>query len=386
MGSYKPGAPGLSREEAERTIEVLNECMSEGLPLKSTGGGKPSARIAAANRLGIAPQTFSHRMVVISREYPDLQVNEESYRKATMFTVDELPDDGELSAEELIHQLAAKHRKRQAHEEAAKLRHVQVHMDGPVGIAMFGDPHIDDKGCAWGDLEHDVELVRDTPGFLAVDVGDNSNNWVGRLMRLYADQEVTPRQALVLIEWLMTALPWLVWEMGNHDAWNTEKGDPVEVMHRLMKLAGVFSDGGSTRIAMHFPAGCSATMHVRHDFPGQSQFNPAHAMVRQTLFDYRDNILVCGHRHQAGYIPIWHNDPEPRLCHGFRCGTYKDFDDYAKSKGFKDENWARAMGAVINPDLADDPVRYIHPCFSLEEAAEYLTWRREKWELGKTHA
>lgn len=386
MRVQKGGAKPISREEAERTIEVIHECMGEGLPFTSPGGGLPSARQEAAYRLGITPQSLCHRLSVIEREYPDLKIDAERARKDTPFTLEPLPHDGELSAEELIAQLAAKHRKRQVHEEAAKLRHVNVHLDGPVGIAMFGDPHIDDKGCAWGDLERDVALVRDTPGFLAVDVGDNSNNWVGRLMKLYADQEVTPRQALVLIEWLFTQLPWLILELGNHDGWNTEKGDPVELMHRLMKLSGIFSDGGSTRVELHLPTGCSAKMHVRHDFPGQSQFNPAHAMVRQTLFDYRDHILICGHRHQSGYIPIWHNDPEPRLCHGFRCGTYKDFDNFARTKGFKDENWARSMGAVINPDLAGDPVRYITRCFSIEEAAEYLTWRRQKWELGKTHA
>ena len=108
-------------------------------------------------------------------------------------------------------------------------------------------------------------------------------------------------------------------------------------------------------------------------------------MVRQTLFDHRDHILACGHRHTSGYIPIWHNDPA-RLCHGFRVGTYKDFDHYAKEKGFKESNWARSMAAVIDPDYADDPVRYIKPFFSLEEAAEYLTWRRAKWDAGKSAA
>jgi elongator complex protein 3 len=27
-------------------------------------------------------------------------------------------------------------------------------------------------------------------------------------------------------------------------------------------------------------------MHIRHDFPGGSQFNPAHALVRETLFGF----------------------------------------------------------------------------------------------------
>jgi hypothetical protein len=192
---------------------------------------------------------------------------------------------------------------------------------------------------------------------------EGQSHWVGRLMGLYANQEVTSRQALTLIEWVLTEIPWLVTVGGNHDTWNTQKGDVSEVIHRLQKLPGLYENVGA-RMRVVLPSGAEFTMNVRHDFPGGSQFNPAHALVRQTLFDHRDHILACGHRHTSGYIPIWHNDPA-RLCHGFRVGTYKDFDHYAKEKGFKESNWARSMAAVIDPDFADDPVRYIKPFFSL---------------------
>jgi hypothetical protein len=169
---------------------------------------------------------------------------------------------------------------------------------------------------------------------------------------------------------------------GN--SWNTQKGDVTAVMHKLLGRAGIHNDGG-TRMQLNLPSGCDVKVHVRHDFPGGSQFNPAHALVRETLFGYRDHIMACGHRHTAGYIPVWHNDPQ-RLCHGLRIGTYKDFDHYAAEKGFQHGNWARSMGTVIDPDYANDPVRYVRTFFSLEEMGEYLTWRREKWSLGKTHA
>lgn len=370
----------LAEAEALRTIEAVNECIADGFPLETPGGNKPSARVEAAKRMGIAPQTLRHRLDVCEREYG---LKPGGVARQT-FSVEPLPDGGKPSAEELIDRLAERHRKRKIRDDAAKLRKVKIHIGGPIGLAMFGDPHVDDDGCAWGDLKHDVELCRDTPGMLAVDVGDNSNNWVGRLQRLYAQQETTPEQALLLIEWLMTQMPWLLWEQGNHDDWNTEKGDPVEVMHRLLNRPGIHNVGG-TRLELHLPAGPSCRMHVRHDFPGHSQFNPAHAMVRQTLWDYRDHIMACGHRHHAGYIPVWHNDPEPRLCHGFRVGTYKDFDKFARDKGLKEENWARTMAAVIDPDHADNPRRFVKPFFDLDDAAEYLAWRRQKHELGFSH-
>lgn len=381
------GAPPLSRDEAVRTIEAVNECLEEGLPYEGVGGREASARTEAARRLGIAGQTIRHRIEVAEREYglrPDLSRFQAKAKARAVFSIEGLPHDGEPSAEELIAHLKDRHVKRKAHDEASKLRQVKVHMDGPIAVAFFGDPHVDDPGCAWGDLERDVQLCRDTPGMLAVDVGDNSNNWVGRLMRLYADQEVTAKQSLVLIEWLMCALPWLHWEDGNHDLWNTEKGDPTAVMHKLHKRVGLLGSGG-TRLQIHLPSGADFKMHVRHDFPGGSQFNPAHALVRETLFGHRDHIMACGHRHTTGYIPVWHNDPR-RLCHGFRLGTYKDFDKFAREKGFQEGNWARSMAAVVDPEFAHDPVRFIKPMFSLEEAAEYLTWRRGHWEQGRSAA
>lgn len=378
--------PLPSREDAERIIEVLEETMGEGFPYPGHAKSGTSAINESAARLGIPPMTLRSRLKRFKEVYNLAPSADAFQRRANqpIFEVDGLPHDGEPSAEELIAKLAEQHRVRKAHHHAAKLRNVRVLMDGPIAIAGFGDPHIDDPGCAWGDLERDVRICRDTPGIMAVNIGDSTNNWVGRLMRLYADQEVTSKQALKLIEWLMTALPWLLDKEGNHDLWNTEKGDPAEVIHRLMKLPGI-REMGSSRLRLALPSGAEVFMHVRHDFPGGSQFNPAHALVRETLFGFRDHILMCGHRHSTGYIPVFHNDPR-RLCHGFRLGTYKDFDHYAAEKGFQDTNWARSMGAVINPDHADDPTRYIKPFFNLEEMAEYLTWRRQKWELGKSAA
>lgn len=362
--------------------------MAEGLPLSSGGGGRPSAISEAAARLRITSQTLRHRLTQSGSLYglrPDpCHFRARPANDDDPFSFDELPHDGEPDAEDLIALLSARHAKRKAHDDASKLQQVQVHIPGPVGLAFFGDPHVDDPGCAWGDLERDVRTVRDTPGILAVDVGDDSNNWVGRLMKLYANQEITSKQSLKLIEWLMLALPWLLRIKGNHDEWNGEKGDVADYIHRLGRSVGGLESAGA-RLQLNLPAGASLRMHVRHDFPGGSQFNPAHALIRETLFGHRDHILACGHRHTSGYMPIWHNDPR-RLCHGFRCGTYKDFDKYAKDKGFQDGNWARAMGAVADPDYADDPVRFIKPFFALEEMAEYLTWRRAKWEQGKTAA
>ena len=381
----------FSREVYERILEAVHEALEEGYPVKHSGGG-PYAKTAigeAARKLDMSVSNMQ-RAIASARRLYGMVIDESRFiprpppppKTEPMFRIEGLPDDGECNAEELIGHLKTRHQQRKIHNHAAKLRQVHLTIPGPIGLAFIGDPHIDDPGCAWGDLERDIRICRETQGILAVNVGDVTNNWVGRLERLYADQEVTTKQARKLSEWFMGSCHWLLHIKGNHDEWNTSKGDIADYIHRILGSLSVV-EGSGARMQVHSPNGSSFKMHVRHDFPGGSQFNPAHAMVRETLFGHRDHILACGHRHTTGYIPVWHQDPV-RLCHGFRCGAYKDFDHYAKEKGFQDSNWSRALGATIDPDLAHDPVRYIKPWFDLEDMAEYLTWRRQKHELGST--
>lgn len=367
--------PPLSREAAELTLAALQEAAKDGYPLDGAGGQcNVGARVIAAQRLGISPVTLHKRLHRIQALYgltPD-----PSWGRRPTFV---LPAHIQArTTEDLIDALATEHRKKTTESRDAMPVHVQ--MDGPIGIAFFGDPHVDDPGCAWGDLRDDVEACQRAEGMFAVNIGDSRNNWVGRLMGLYAEQTTTASQGLQLIQWLMTSLPWLLWDAGNHGRWGDVHGNAEEIMHRLLNIPGLFA-AEAARMRLLLPAGQEVMVHVRHDFPGASQFNPAHALVRQTLFNYRDHIMACGHRHQSGYMPIWHNDPE-RLCHGIRVGTYKDFDKYADEKGFKHENWARGMVAIIEPDKAGNPVEFITVKFSIKADAEILDLLRARLARG----
>ena len=73
-------------------------------------------------------------------------------------------------------------RKSEAYE-SRKLISIKVKESGPVGLIVFGDPHVDDDGCDWPSLLRDVEIAKNTPGMMAGNVGDLQNNWVGRLSR-----------------------------------------------------------------------------------------------------------------------------------------------------------------------------------------------------------
>jgi hypothetical protein len=372
-------APPLRREEADRTIAACHEALEEGFG-ENRGGGQKTWFSEASRRLGIGRAALQNRLSSIKNHY-GLEVDMSHYRPPAAFTVDPLPTGDDLSAEQLLDAQAERWAERKAIDTAKDLYDVRIGIDGPIAVGFFGDPHLDDPGFAALALRRDVETCRDTEGMFAVSVGDHRNNWVGRLMGLYANQEVTARQSLTLVEWFFASLPWLLTLGGNHDRWGNQHGDAAEIIHRLRNVPGVYQDHGA-RLRLNLPSGHSAIMHIRHDFPGGSQFNPAHALVRETLFGFRDHILVCGHRHQAGYIPIYHKDPA-RLCQGLRIGAYKDFDEYSKEKHFHGENWARSMGVVIDPAFAHDPVRFVKTLFSIEETAEYLTWRRGLWKAAK---
>jgi len=375
------------REFYERLIATAEECLEEGISWERPPGicssKAKTARAETARRLGFPANAAYYYFETARFRYglePDLSKFKEQEKPAPSFLPHVLPVGSVVPTEELLQNLTSKYKKEKELQNALKLRKVDVLLDGPIGLAFFGDPHLDDPGCAWPDLQRDVQICQDTPGIFAVDVGDDTNNWVGRLQKLYAEQDVTTTQALQLIEWFMGALPWLLRIKGNHDEWNTEKGDVADYIQKMLGQMGILAGSGQ-RMQLILPNGADVFMHVRHDFPGGSQFNPAHGMVRETLWNFRDHILVCGHRHHTGYIPIWHNEPA-RLCHGFRCGTYKDFDKYAKEKGFKESNWGRSLGATIEPEFADQPARYIKPWYDLEDMAEFLKWRRARWELG----
>jgi hypothetical protein len=127
-----------------------------------------------------------------------------------------LPDD-DVPIEELIAQRKRKFQHKREHEEASKLIPIRVKMAGAIGLLHFGDPHVDDDGTDLEAIERHTELVRNTEGLFGCSVGDASNNWVGRLARLYAEQSTSASQAWRLVEWFVNRCDWLYMIAGNHD-------------------------------------------------------------------------------------------------------------------------------------------------------------------------
>lgn len=314
----------------------------------------------AAAQLGIARSTLRDRLRKADAPPRD-------------FDVDPVPSDLR-PVEELIAARKAQFARRDAAERAGKLIGVNVKLDGPIGIVHFGDPHVDDDGTDMATLERHVALVRDTDGMFGVNIGDSQNNWVGRLSHLYGKQAMKAQEAWALVEWLIGELEskWVFLISGNHDAWSGT-GDPLKW---IAKQSDVMYKPDGARVALRFPNGREVRINARHDWPGRSQFNPAHGQVKAALMGWRDHIIIGGHTHSCGYS--FTVDPSTGMInHCVRVGTYKTYDDYARQCGFASSNVSPAVCTIIDPDSPTE-AGLVHVDFCVERAADYLAFLRKR--------
>ena len=317
-----------------------------------------------AKKLGIARTTLQWR----------LQKHDMYADKERQFSVPRMPDD-DMSPEQIVEWRKKQFEKKRAHEEARKLIPVKILIDGPYGILHFGDPHVDDDGTDIGLLEKHIELCRSVEGLFAANVGDVTNNWVGRLAKLYGEQSTSSKQAWMLAEWLIKKTgPHLLYLVGgNHDGWSGE-GDPLKW---ICKQVDALYQSSEVRMELQSPGGHKIRVNCRHDFSGHSQYNPAHGPTKSVLFGVRDHIAICGHRHKSGYNVI--KDPDSGITsHAIQVASYKIYDRYARSKGFRDQTLSPCCVTVVDPYLPGDHPDMIKVFWDASEGAEFLKWKRKR--------
>ena len=337
--------PPLPRETLQACVNATHEHGSVSLAAAALGLNRKTfhARLGAAARVGITAQD------------------------APVLTVSKAPEIDE-PLEDLIARKKAGMARGKAYEKWAKLIGVDVADDRPIGLFLVGDPHVDDDHCDIEQLEHDLTTVGRTPGFMAGHIGDLTNNWVGRLGRLYAHQSTTFNDGLRLTQWMLDLCPNLFVVNGNHDCW--EKGSDLL---RFIVNAGVHQSHGA-RIGLNFPGGRQVRIHARHDFKGRSQFSDTHGHKRELLFGEKDHILVAGHTHvdEARIEP----GPDGMTHWMFRVSGYKVIDEYAKENGFRTKRLASGVSVIINPNAAV-PAEVVKPFWCVESAADYLKYVRK---------
>jgi hypothetical protein len=288
------------------------------------------------------------------------------------FTFEDVPTGNEPIGD-LIENRIKKYALKRNARNAESLINVNINVDGPVGIAHFGDPHIDDDGTNIAELLMHADLIQKTEGMFGGNIGDNQNNWIGRLARLYGEQSTSAKESWRLTEHFISKVDWLYLVGGNHDAWSGP-GDPLEWM--CSQSNGVFSNNG-VRMNLIFPNKKKVRINARHNFTGHSMWNTAHGLIKAIQMGWRDHILTAGHTHVSGYQVL--KDPSSGLIsHALRIASYKEMDKYADDKGLPDQNIFKCPVTIIDPQYADNDPRLITTIFEPNEGAEYLTWKRSK--------
>ena len=287
-------------EKVRELVTALEELYAEGVPAPSEreNPNHPSIYMAARKRLGIAESTVRRRVQKAQADGFILP-----WEREFTAPVLESPD---MSSDDLVDHVTRRFEQRRRASEQRKWIPLKFHKTGPLAVSFLGDPHVDDNGCNWTRLREDLHTINQTEGMYAASLGDASNNWVGRLSRLWASQETSGRQSWQLVQWLLQATDWCLLVKGNHDLWLPNDADPIE----WLKVPGTLSQDWQARIELQFPKGRNAKVWAAHDMPGHSQWKPLHAQQKRAKFTQEADLYISGHRHTwalAQYEDEWTN-------------------------------------------------------------------------------
>lgn len=305
------------------------QCSGDAI-VRLCGTWSQARRMAQASA---APSAYASANAAIGHAHTDARRPAEAPRN-----VDDLPglDDvrlpvlpDEIDLEALIARRIAGYARKVEAKDARNLAPVRLDCDSRyVGVYIAGDPHVDDDGTDLDTLREHMTAARSMPGILRLCVGDVSNNWVGRLARLYAEQSTSAAEALALVKWFVHEGAWHALSTGNHDTWSGPQ-DPVS---RECMATGTWCEPHGMRFRLVTPRG-ELRVNMRHQFAGNSQWNPVHAVSKFAQMGIRDDVLIAGHLHVSGYAPIL--DPDSgRVCHCLQVASYKTHDRYAEERGF----------------------------------------------------
>jgi len=245
----------------------------------------------------------------------------------------------------------------------------------PLGIMLYGDPHLDNRGTNWPLLIEHVKLVQDTPGVMAACVGDLTDNWVGRLQRLYSETDCLTTDAWKLSRWFLECQPFLCIVGGNHDAWAHSSGvDPLGWISKDADVYAYAADELYITLNWRDRDDLEPVRWVlRHDFKGRSIYHPTHGPNRAAMIQYPlANLLTAGHIHTWGELNC--EQANGRVCKSIRVGSYKTIDSYAREKQFTANVYGSGVFICIDPHSTGPDRITIH--WDPAKGCQYLTWLR----------
>lgn len=321
----------------------------------------------AARALGLARSTIQNRLAAADRANLDAPM--------AVPTAAPLPDP-DLPIEAIVAHRKAAFERKHAHHLAKRWRKYHVPARGPYALMFFGDPHLDDDGCHLPLWESHVELAASTPNLFAVNIGDTTNNWAGRLARLWADQNASAEMARKLVKHYLAerGIPWLLWLSGNHDLWDGPVGRAV-----FEKDAPEFVtlEDWQAKVTLVSPNGHELRLWAAHNFKGNSIWNPMHGPLRAAQMEDWAHLYVAGHHHNCGIVQ--HENPHRGfIANLMRVRGYKYIDDYADLHQFGEHQFGAAGVAIVDPD--GDKLNAVTCFLDPFEAVDFLHWKRGRYE------
>ena len=203
---------------------------------------------------------------------------------------------------------------------------------------------------------------------LACNIGDTTNNWVGRLIKKYGDQSTTRTEGWELANWFLNkaGVPWLFWLLGNHDNWN----DGPEILNRMNRNNVPIRDWQAT-LTFQFPNGWNPRVMAAHYFKGKSGYHPIQGGLKKAGRNLA-NLYIDGHTHEWACFESESEDTHERYWIAKARG-YKFMDEYALHSGFGCQMLGSSILSIFQPETQS--IR----CFSnVEEGVDYLQWLRSK--------
>lgn len=340
--------PPLSEELMQQAVEAVAQY------------GSVSAAAAA---LGLPRGTFASR-------YARAKTAE------TEFEVAPLPSP-DVPVDDLIERLTADYTRKKEHAERSRLVPVTIRRDGPIGLLVFGDPHLGSPHTNWPALKRDVELTQKTEALYGTNIGDTGDNWSGKLAHLWTGMGVSHSQEKQLSEWFLKNVRWLLWLSGNHDAWSGS-GD---LLPWLSRQIGVLHSEWEQRIALQFPNGREVRIGCYHGAKGYSLFNPGHGVLRTAKLGPPDHLVCAGHTHVSWVQGPIGLDDTGEWGWGLQVGSYKDIADMfgKRARGEREQNLFPSAVVVIDP-CATSPAGLIRIFPDTVEGADYLTHLRRRFK------
>lgn len=282
-----------------------------------------------------------------------------------------LPDN-DIPTKEIINVMCDRFSQRKKYDDASKWRKFTVKGNQPIGICWFGDPHVDDNGCNWPLLRDHCSIVSKTDGMYGANIGDSHNNWVGRLMREYANQDASLDTAYRLIEWFFedSGIDWLIMLTGNHDVWK----DDARLLKKMCKNICPMVDWRA-QFKLVFENGRECLIDAAHDHKGHSQWNSLHGQQKASSMGGIAHLYIAGHRHNWALAQNECSETG-RVYHLARTRGYKHIDNYAVTNGFGSQAHGSSIVTVIDPTAVD--LNFVRCFADVQEGADYLTYLRAR--------